>query len=494
MMTRLLPLLLAVPLLARAQLPSPVADALRAAALPETAISALVLRDDRTVLSHLADRPVHPASTMKLLTTLVALERLGPVFRGRTELRTAAQQRGDVLAGDLVLRGGADTDLSTETLRTMLRALRYQGIRRIDGRIVLDRQLFNPARPDLGAPAFDEYPDAYYNVIPDALLVNRNMLQLDIRSTDANGRVRVAMQPELQDVSVTSDMQLVDADCANWEDGWKTPDAQPQPDGRIKIVLHGTFPKQCVASYAVNVLDRQLYVDRLLRRLWHELGGTITGTTVEAPTPPGTRLLAEHMSRALPELVRDTNKPSDNVLARILYLSLGALEADPALGSRPQAPDLQDATTASRAERAVRNWMRTRGIDDTGLVLDNGAGLSRTARITPVQMAAVLQAGLRSNWAPEFLASLPIAATDGTLRRRLQDSAAAGHARMKTGTLNGVTAIAGYVPDASGHPCVVVAMIDNEALTSANSARGRAVLDRLVDWVARSDAPAAAAR
>jgi D-alanyl-D-alanine carboxypeptidase/D-alanyl-D-alanine-endopeptidase (penicillin-binding protein 4) len=320
------------------------------------------------------------------------------------------------------------------------------------------------------------------------------MLQLDIRSTDANGRVRVAMQPELQDVSVTSDMQLVDADCANWEDGWKTPDAQPQPDGRIKIVLHGTFPKQCVANYAVNVLDRQLYVDRLLRRLWHELGGTITGTTVEAPTPPGTRLLAEHMSRALPELVRDTNKPSDNVLARILYLSLGALEADPALGSRPQAPDLQDATTASRAERAVRNWMRTRGIDDTGLVLDNGAGLSRTARITPVQMAAVLQAGLRSNWAPEFLASLPIAATDGTLRRRLQDSAAAGHARMKTGTLNGVTAIAGYVPDASGHPCVVVAMIDNEALTSANSARGRAVLDRLVDWVARSDAPAAAAR
>jgi D-alanyl-D-alanine carboxypeptidase/D-alanyl-D-alanine-endopeptidase (penicillin-binding protein 4) len=479
---------------ARAQLPAPVTQALRAAALPDDALSALVLRGDATVLAHLADRPMHPGSTIKLVTTLVALETLGPAFRGRTELRTTAPQRGDVLAGDLVLRGGADIDLSTETLTGMLRALRYQGIRRIEGRLVVDRGLFNPARPDLGVTPFDEYPDAYYNVIPDALLVNRNMLQLDMRST--NGDVRVAMQPDLQDVRVASAMKLTDTDCARWEDGWK-PGVQTRPDGSVQVLLGGTFPKNCVVSYGINILDRQQYLDRLLRRIWRDLGGSIAGATVEAATPPGTRLLAEHVSRPLPELVRDTNKPSDNALARTLFLSLGALQADPVLGSRPldagQAANPAPATTTARAEAVVRTWLRAHGIADTGLVLENGSGLSRIVRITPVQMAGVLQAGLRSDWAPEFLSSLPIAGVDGTLRRRLQDSPAAGHARMKTGTLNGVNAVAGYVPDANGRPCIVVAMVNGDA---AGNARARAVLDALVDWVARSGGgnPAADAR
>lgn len=478
--------LLAAWLPARAQLPEPVTSALRAAAIPESALSVLVLRGDQTVLSHLADRPMQPASTMKLITTLAALEQLGPVFRGRTELRTTGEQEGDTLKGDLYLRGGADMDLSTEALTTMLRSLRNQGIRRIDGRLVVDRQLFNPARADLGRAPFDESPEAYYNVVPDALLINKNMLQIDMRSIGTGKRVKVTMEPELEGVTIASDMTLVDADCSAWEDGWKTPEAVPQPDGGIKVMLHGTFPKHCAAHYAINVVDRQEYVDRLLRLTWKQLGGKLAGTTVEGGTPPEARLLAEHVSRALPELVRDINKPSDNALARTLYLSLGALEADPLLGSRPQAGGA--ATTLSRSEAVVRAWLRGHGIDDAGLVLENAAGLSRTEQVTAVQMAGVLQAGLRSNWAPEFLASMPIVAVDGTMRRRLAGSPAAGRARMKTGTLRNVVALAGYVPDASGRQCVLVAMLGSELV---GNGRGRAVLDALVDWVARLDgAPA----
>jgi D-alanyl-D-alanine carboxypeptidase/D-alanyl-D-alanine-endopeptidase (penicillin-binding protein 4) len=475
---------------AHAQLPAPVMDALRTANIPEDAVSALVLRDDKTILSHLADHPMQPASTMKLVTTLVSLERLGPVFRGRTELRTAGELHGDVLVGDLYLRGGADADFSTEALETMLRALRYQGIRKISGHLVVDRQLFNPARLDLGVPSFDESPDAYYNVIPDAALINKNLLQLNLSST--SGKLKLAMQPELQGVTIGSDMKLVDVDCAKWEDGWKTPEVLPQPGGGIKVMLHGTFPKNCAGNDAINVIDRQAYLDRLFRATWKRLGGSIGGETLEAATPTTTRLLAEHVARALPEIVRDTNKPSDNTLARTLFLSLGALDADPLLGSRPQlAPTGTDAgtstdTTLTRADAAVRSWMREHGINDTGLVLENGSGLSRTERITPIQMGGVLQAGLRSNWAPEFEASMPIVAVDGTMRRRLHDSPAAGRARMKTGTLRNVTAIAGYVPDASGRQCVVVAMVNSELVGNGH---GRAVLDALVDWVARLNAP-----
>lgn len=472
------------PAAAQSALPGPVLQALRTTTIPENALSVLVLRDDRTVLAHLADRPMNPASTMKLATTLIALEQLGPTFRGRTELRTTATLQGDVLGGDVYLRGGADADLSTDALTTMLRALRYQGIRTIAGHLVVDRQLFNPARPDLGAPPFDESPEAYYNVIPDALLVNKNMVQLDIRST--SGAVKVAMLPELDGVSVDSDMKLVNVDCARWEDGWKTPTAVPQPDGGIRLVLHGTFPKGCVASNSVNVIDRQAYLDRLVRHTWTALGGSIADTTIEAATPPDARLLAEHVSRTLPEIVRDTNKPSDNALARTLFLSLGALEPDPVLGSRPQpGAATPSITTFARTDAAVRTWMRLHGIDDTGLVLDNGSGLSRTERITPIQLAGVLQAGLRSDWAPEFQASMPIVAVDGTMRRRLHDSPAAGRARMKTGTLNNVVAVAGYVPDASGQRCVLVAMVNSDRV---GNGRGRIVLDALVDWLARSNA------
>lgn len=466
---------------AHAQLPQPVAQALQQNGIGQDEIGVLVLRGDATVLEHRAGMPMQPASTMKLVTTLVGLERLGPAFRGRTELRTTGQVEDGVLRGSLYLKGGADADLSGEHIADMLRALRYDGIRRIEGDLVLDRELFQPARVDIGLPPFDESPEAYYNVIPDALLVNKNMLQLDMRSTASTLQLR--MHPELERVSVTSEMMLVDADCAQWENGWKLPETRREPDGRIKVVLRGTFPKNCKRSYGVNVLDRDDYVGRLVRQVWSDGGGVLSGRTITGATPPDARLLAAHVSRQLPELVRDINKPSDNALARTLFLSLGSLQADPVAGSL--ALPLAEESTFARADAAVRGWLRERQIDDTGFVIDNGSGLSRIERISAQQMARLLQAGLHSPWAPEFQSSIPIGAVDGTMRRRLQDSPAAGRARLKTGTLRNVTALAGYVPDANGVPCVFVAMINSE---QSGNGRGRAVLDALVDWVARGGA------
>ena len=470
---------------AQAQLPAPVAATLAAGGIAQDAVSVLVLRGDTTLLSYLADRPMQPASTMKLVTSLVALETLGPVFRGRTELRSSGDVVNGVLRGDLVLRGGADADFTGDVLETMLQTLRNTGIKRIAGKLVLDRSLFSPARLDIGAAPFDAAPEAYYNVIPDALLVNKNMLQIDMRSS-AN-KLQLVMQPMLDNVSVASALTLTDAACARWEDGWKLPQATPGPGDRITVVLHGSFPKHCAHATSINVVDRQQYVGRLLRATWKKLGGgfaeAFKGDVVDGVAAPAARLLAEHVSRALPEVIRDINKASDNALARTVFLSLGSLEADPLLGSRPLTFAIGTTdTTQARADRAVRAWMRRHGIDDAGFVIDNGSGLSRQERITPVQLGAVLKAGQRSDWAPEFLASLPIVAVDGTMRRRLKDSPAAGRARMKTGTLANVVAIAGYVRDALGQQCVVVAMINSDQV---GDGRGRAVLDTLVDWVAR---------
>ncbi|TWI61833.1 D-alanyl-D-alanine carboxypeptidase/D-alanyl-D-alanine-endopeptidase (penicillin-binding protein 4) [Pseudoduganella lurida] len=521
---------------ARAELPDAVARLAAAAGIPENAIGAVVLRGDTILVSNEADQLMRPASSIKLFTTIVALEELGPTFRGRTELRSSGTVANGVLKGDLILRGGADLDFNEDALTHLLERLRAQGIRKVAGDLVLDRQLFQPARTDLGKPPFDESPESYYNIIPDALLLNLNLQRLDLQSS-ASG-VQVQALPALDGVTVRSAQTLVDGDCAEWEDGWKTPEVV-RDGGRIAVVLKGTFPRHCRQSYNVNVLDRDDYADRLFRTTWKRLGGTIAGRTrtvdlaahtsavtaaavaqgaigadgtATAMADSGTRLLAEHVSRALPELVRDTLKMSDNALARTLYLSLGSLQPDPVLGSRPLPAGEQlamlmaahgngkataqgsegdrgvVASTQARAEGVVRRWLKRHRIDDSGLVIENGSGLSRIERVRPVQLAALLTAAQDSLWAPEFQAALPIAGIDGTMRRRLAASPAASRARLKTGTMKGTVALAGYVPDANGEQCIVVAIVNHD---NAGNGVGRGIVDALVDWVANSSAGSA---
>ena len=472
---------------AHAQLPDSVSVLLRSANIPEDAIGAIVLRGNTVVMSHGAERSMQPASTMKIVTTAVGLEQLGPTFRGRTELRTSADVINGVLKGDLILRGGADTDFNADVLAHMLQTLRNQGIHTIKGDLILDRQLFQPARPDIGAPPFDESAEFRYNVIPDALLLNTNMLDIELSSTTQ--QLKLLMLPELDNVTISSDMQLVKGNCARWEDGWRPPEYVRGPNGRLQVILHGTFPQNCKKATSINVLDRNDYADKLFRTTWKRLGGTISGSVREAaatglpPTaePVGTRMLADHVARALPEVLRDINKSSDNTLARTLFLSIGSLQGDGWLGSRPAAMTAPE-DTATRSRRVIQEWMQRHNINTENMLIDNGSGLSRTGRIAPAQLAGVLQAMQQSVWGPEFQSSLPIVALDGTMRKRLLGSPAAARARIKTGTLKNVVAIAGYVPDANNQQCVVVAMINSDLVGNGN---GRAAVDALIEWVAR---------
>lgn len=465
---------------ALAELPEPVAMRLRAAGIPEDAVGISVLRldDAKELLVHHSDRSRQPASTLKVLTSLVALEKLGPAYRGRTELRTAAAVVDGVLAGDLVLRGVGDVDFDWQALERMLQVLALRGVREIRGDFILDLGFFKPSRTDVGVPAFDEAPEFRYNVIPDALMLNSNLMRLSLVSGDRE--VKVAMMPPLENVVVDpGEMKLVARHCDDWEDGWMIPAVAKSSKGALRIALRGDFPPNCVAETAINVIDRVVFADRLFRALWKRLGGKFTGRTREGEAPADARLVAEHRSRSLGEIVRDINKRSDNPITRVMFLTLGAMsDASP------------DDSTARRADAEIRAWLERRGIDPKGIVLENGSGLSRVERISPAQLAAVLRAAAASDWAPEIMASLPIVAVDGGMRTRLRDSpVASSRARIKTGTLRDVTAVAGYVKDETGRTYVVVAMI-NHALARKQVARP--ILDALIDWVARSGGPVAA--
>lgn len=468
-----LPALTLAPI-AQAGLPAPMLEALAKAQIPPEAVGVILMpADPRTralpALAHRETQSMQPGSTMKVLTAAAALDRLGPNHKGRTDLLADAPVQGGVLTGPLYLRGGADPDLDWASLWQLLGALRDRGIHTLGAGVVVDRTLFRPARADLGAPPFDESPEWAYNTIPDALQLNGSVLAFGFES-DQQALVARTL-PRLPEVRLDSSaVQLTDVPCADWEDDWQVP--LVRVDGAsAEIALRGAFPRDCRTQADLELLDRQWVADRVLRQLWTQLGGQLQGGISEGATPPAARVLASHESRPLAEMLRGMVKRSDNALTRLTFLRLGVplAELDPSL------------TTQQAGARAVQDWLRTQRIDSAGVVLDNGSGLSRSERLTPLQLGLILRAAQAGPWAPEFTSTLPIAGVDGTMRNRLKNSPAAGRARIKTGTLANVVGVAGYVPNRSGRLWVVVGLINHD-----KAGAGRPALDALIDWVARS--------
>jgi serine-type D-Ala-D-Ala carboxypeptidase/endopeptidase (penicillin-binding protein 4) len=473
MKTPLRPWLLSIALLCSAAsaqpLPDAVLNALQSAGLNDDVIGVVVLplAGGAPLVLHRAEVPMQPASTIKLLTSAVALSQLGPNHRGRTELLSAAARQGDVLQGDLVLRGGVDPEFGVPQLWALLAELRYQGIRSIRGDVILDRSLFKPARSDIGLPPFDEAPEFQYNVIPDALQLAGNLLALELESDGAELKARVL--PPLARVEVHNKMELIDAPCTDWDKAgnWQTP-LTTKVRGVVHIELKGRFPKNCQQRPALQLMDRTDLADRLLRYTWASLGGQWSGQAREGKAPAGAKLLASREARPWGEVLRIVNKTSDNPLTRMLFLSLGlqAAKADP---NKP---------TAELASAEVKRWFGARNIPTEGLVLDNGSGLSRSERITPMQLARVIQEGLAGPWASELLMSMPMAGVD---TERFKGTVVAERARLKPGGLRNVGSLAGMVLDADGKQHVMVAIVNADMPW-----RGRQAINELVEWVARS--------
>ena len=450
------------------QLPPELQASLRAQGIKQQEIGVVVMaeRDGHVRLSHLARRAMSPASTLKTLTTIAALDTLGPAFHWKTAFLTEQSPADGVLNGALYLRGGAEPNLSWEKLGVMLREIYAQGIHHINGDLIIDRRFFNPTRIDLNVAPFDSTPTQYYNVIPDAMLVSANLIDLQLSSD--HDKVAVQFLPPLDGVQIQSQLQLVDENCAEWDEEWPVPTVVMEA-GNPTVILNGTFPRGCRNQTSTNILDRNLYIERLIRRLWREIGGQWNGVVRDGATPAQAQIVSEHVSESLAEIVRIINKRSDNTMARDLYLTLGA-----------QAKTKDSELTLNLAQQSVRQWLHQQHIDDTGLVLENGSGLSRIERISPLQLAQVLRAAAASNWSAEFKSSLPIFGVDGTMAKS-HSNIELGAARIKGGTLNNTSAIAGYVRDKDGENWIVVGIINRP-----DAAAGRLVLHDLIDWVATS--------
>jgi D-alanyl-D-alanine carboxypeptidase/D-alanyl-D-alanine-endopeptidase (penicillin-binding protein 4) len=465
-LARCLLLLALLPLSAKAEpsigLPHQVVAALKNAGISPVHIGVVVWEAGapEPLLVHKARSSFNPASVMKLLTTYAGLDLLGPAYTWKTEVYVDGPVDQGVLNGNLYFEGYGDPLLTLERFWLLLRELKSRGIRDIRGDVILDASFFPDELPDPGR--FDGDPRRAYNALPSALLVNFNSTNL--RLTAEENKPTASLDPLPVPLLLDNQIKPDAGRCNDWRDHLSV-DYQTG-NGTPRLVLAGSYALACGEKSTVINLGNPLDTTAgLFRALWGEQDGKLAGTVHSGPVPPNTSLVMRFESPPLADVLRSINKWSNNVMARQLFLTLGA--------EKKGAPARPEKSIA-----VMREWLKAKGIDASGIVLENGAGLSRIERLQPINLAKLLQAAWRSPVFSELESSLPIVAVDGTMKTRAQNGEVAGHAHIKTGTLANAKNLAGYLFDRRGKRWIVVFFIND-----LNAEKGTAAQDALLEWV-----------
>ena len=444
---------------AQAELPNPVAQALKSTQIPAANVGLVVQAIDAPgpLLRHNADQAMNPASVMKLLTTYAALELLGPAHTWSTTLLSETPAVDGQIQGNLYLKGSGDPRLTRENLWQLLRQLRVRGIDQINGDLVLDRSAF--AEESFDPAAFDNKPLRAYNVGPNGLMIDFQALRFTLQPEADT--VRIWLETPIAGLTLDNRLRLKPGPCAgNWRDQINL--LHQAESERLRVT--GDYAEDC-GERSVNLapLSAEQHAAGLLTHLWQEMGGKLAGKVRSGTTPPEAIVLSSHQSAPLAEIIRDINKQSNNVMARQVFLSL----------------DSNTPASSVGAVERIRHWLQARQMNFPELVLENGSGLSRKARITPGNLNRLLLDAWHNPLMPEFIASLPLAGIDGTMKKRLNDSPALGRAHIKTGTLNGIRTAAGYLIDKKGQRYALSIFINDPRASDAAP-----VIDSLLDWLA----------
>ncbi|WP_417583520.1 D-alanyl-D-alanine carboxypeptidase/D-alanyl-D-alanine-endopeptidase [Nitrincola sp.] len=450
---------------ATAQLPASLNQVIDAQHLPADAMGIWVQQTDSStpLVDHNTDRLFNPASTIKLATTLAVLLELGPSYTWRTDIRATAAVENGVLKGDLILRGTGDPGAVSEEHWRMLRDLqRMTGLKRIEGNVILDASYYMLPAGDPGD--FDGQPYRAYNQLPYALHVNSNAIRFHILP-DGNA-IRIEAEPPLPGLQIENNLTPVSSgNCDAWQRG-----VRYDVGDNNQVTFSGSYPVNC-GNYELlrTAVAPDFNAAELFRLHWAQWGGELTGEVLShfgSPLPYETTLMT-HISRPLADLIRVSNKWSHNVMTRHMALTLGAYK-------------MGEPATLEKARVALIDVLSSAGVETDGMFIDNGSGLSRNARITPKQLGQVLQAGWNSPRRPEFLSSLSISGIDGTTRRQYRNEDKTGQMHLKTGLLNQVSAIAGYVRNQCNEDVMVVLLINHP---EAHQGHGTRMQQNLLDWV-----------
>ncbi|APW40219.1 D-alanyl-D-alanine carboxypeptidase/D-alanyl-D-alanine-endopeptidase [Rhodoferax koreense] len=472
----------AVPHAAAPVMPPEIASALARAKVPRDAVSLLVAPVDGPEsgpprLALRTDAPMNPASVMKLVTTYAGLDLLGADYTWTTHFYADGPLADGVLRGNLYIRGGGDPKLVLERVDAMFKALQQRGVREVRGDLVLDNSLFAPVARD---PAeFDGEPLRPYNSTPDALLVNFKALILTFTPDGASGTARVRSEPPLAGVAIDATVPMNTAPCGDWRGGLQADFGDPS-----RVTFAGSYSAKCGERvWPLAYADPASYARRALLAMFVAAGGVVDGTAREGAVPGGARWLMDSPSLPLADIIADVNKFSNNVMAQQIFLTLSAPDTRDVPGKRPAKGQ---ATQEGSRQAIAAWWPLAMGAARPAVpppLVENGSGLSRDERITAAGLGRLLRRAAVHPQATVFLNSLSLAGVDGTalgMRNRGLAPEAMGNARLKTGTLRDVAAVAGYATGRSGQRYVVVGIVNHP-----NAGAARPALDALVEWAVK---------
>ena len=452
------------------ELPLAVESALNLRSVPHAAASFYVidLQNGGTVLDIHGDVSRNPASTVKLLTTLVALDQLGPAYQWRTEVFARGSIEDGVLDGDLVLKGYGDPFLVTERVWQLLREIRHAGVRHIEGDLVIDDSWFDVTGYD--PAAFDKQPLRAYNVVPNAMLMNFKVVRYWFQPNETGTGVEVRVDPPVSNLKVRNRLGIAERSCGGYRRGI----AVSMNASLDEVTFDGRFPSRC-KLYAMDrtALSHNEYVYGLFDSLWSASGGVLDGGWTTGTVGEDEEPLLSFPSLPLHDVISRVNKHSNNVMARQLVYTLAAEKLGP------------PGTEAGGTE-LIRDWLITSGLSGCCTAIENGAGLSREARISAQDMAAMLQFAWQQPYMPEYLSSMSLAGLDGTLRRRFDFNGLTGQAHLKTGSLDHVSALAGFLQSREGRRYAVVSMLNH---TDVHRGPGDEVHEALLRWLYEYRAP-----
>ncbi|MES1206146.1 MAG: D-alanyl-D-alanine carboxypeptidase/D-alanyl-D-alanine-endopeptidase [Pseudomonadota bacterium] len=463
----------------RAWLKTALDDALAAPALAKAKIGILVVEAEggKPIYARGDKTALNAASNVKVVTSAAALALLGPEYRWKTTLSALAGARGSAvgpggeIAGDLFLKGFGDPTLNTQGLTAMAAELAAMGVKRIKGGIVADETFFDAAHV---GPAYDQKSDSTASRAPSAALsLNGNIVDVTIvPGVKPGAPARVLVDPPSAAFTVTGRIVTASSGPAG-----ATIETKDDTQGRTQIVVSGrvrvgTEPR----TTHRRVTNPPLFAAYTLKALLERRGITVGQAPRLGAVPANgggaaMRILSTNDSPPLGVVVQDLNKRSNNFVSEQVLRTTGA-----EILGRPGTWD--------KGLEAVGRYLATLGIRKGSYQMTNGSGLYDSNRFTPEQMVTVLRGAMRDfRIAAEFMASLAVAGTDGTIGHRMANTPAERFVRAKTGTLIGTSCLSGFAGSPGRSPLIFsILMNDVPAASDARRAQDR-VAELLVAYI-----------
>ena len=381
-----------------------------------------------------AEKLYHPASTMKLITAATALVKLSPNFRFHTTLYADGIEDSSVI-GNLYLKGRGNPRFETDDLEALIQKLVEMGVKSIQGDIVVDETYFDDVRRGRGWMWDDGPLGGYYSHL-SALTINHNGVYLRVSpGREIGGPVHAILEPPTRYMKIINEAATVTASAA----ATLNIKRQLKPVDANVLVIRGSMEiGHAEVGRQVDVVEPALYCGTLLTELLAQSGIMLQGSVRHGKAPDGVLKIANHASLPLSRILWGMNKSSDNLTAELILKTIGAeLKGTPG--------------TAQKGVLAINEFLSEIGLDSAHYTFADGSGVSRYNLVTASALTHLLTYMFNNfSMMPEFLASLPIAGVDGTLKRRMKAMSAEGILRAKTGTMRGISTLAGYTMTADG--------------------------------------------